>query len=74
MDLLGFHTINNGIHHWQDKQIHISHKGVHIRRCIFPKPMDKAQANERDIEDGNNTYVGDTGAKGLTPFLWGSNA
>lgn len=52
MDLLGFHTINNGIHHWKDKQIHISHKGVNIRRCIFPKPMEKAQAIERDIEDG----------------------
>lgn len=36
--------------------------------------MDKAQFNERDIEDGNSTYVGDTSAKGLMLLFWGSNA
>lgn len=50
------------------------HKSMYIKRCLFPKPMDKAQFNERDIEDGNSTYVGDTSAKGLMLLFWGSNA
>lgn len=73
-DLRGLHTINNGIHHWWNKQIHIGHKSVYVRRCLFPKPMDKAQANQRNVEDGNSTYVGDTSAEGFMPLFWGSNA
>jgi hypothetical protein len=36
-----------------------------IRRCSFPKPMDRAQANKRDIENGNSNCVRNTSAKGL---------
>lgn len=74
MEMLGFHTISNGIHHWQNKQAHIGHKSVLIRRHLLPKPPDKVQANERDVEDGDGTCVGDTSANGLMPLLWGSNA
>ena len=35
--------------------------------------MDKAQANERDVEDGNGPYEVDTCLKGFM-LLWGSNA
>ena len=36
--------------------------------------MDKAQANETDVEDGNGPYEVDTCLKGLMLLLWGSNA
>ena len=73
-DLFGFHTVDNGIHHWWNKQIYIGHKSVCIRRYLFPKSMDKAQANETDVEDGNSPYEVDTCLKGLMLLLWGSNA
>jgi hypothetical protein len=41
------------------------HKSMDIRRCSFPKPMDRAQANKRDIENGNSNCVRNTSAKGL---------
>ena len=36
--------------------------------------MDKAQAKERDAENGNGPCEGDTSPKGLMFFPWGSNA
>lgn len=35
--------------------------------------MDKRQADERDIEDGNSTDVGNAGVEGFLPALYGGN-
>ena len=36
--------------------------------------MDKRQADERDVEDGNSTDVGNAGVEGFLPALYGGNA
>ena len=40
----------------------------------FPKPVNKGQTDQWDIENGNSPNMRDTCAEGFLPLFWGCNA
>lgn len=73
LNLLCFHTIDNGIHHWGNEQVYISNECGHIGWSTFSKSVNKRQADQRDVEYGHSSNMRNTGAEGLSPLLWGCN-
>lgn len=69
-DLLGLHTVNDGVHHRRCQQVDIGHDNVHQRRGMLGKSMSHRYSNHGDIKDQNSQYVGQTvidGPETLSP-------
>lgn len=73
LNLLCFHTIDDGIHHRRNEQVHVSNECRHIGWSLFSKPVDKRQADQGDVEYGHSSDMRNAGAKGLFPLLRGCN-
>lgn len=74
LDLLGFHTVDDGVHHRGDKQVHICNESGHIRRGVFSKPVDKGQTDQGDVEDGHGSDMRNAGAESLLSLPRGRDA
>lgn len=73
LNLLCFHTIDDGVHHRRNKQVYISNECGHKGRNMFSKSVNKRQADQRDVEYGYSSDMRNAGAKGFFPLLGGCN-
>lgn len=69
LNLLCFHIVDDEIHHREDKQVYVSNVGGHIGWGMFSKPVNKGQADQRDVEYTNSSDMRNAGAEGLLPLL-----
>lgn len=68
LNLLCLHTVDSGIHHRWNEQVHICNEGGHKRWEMFSKSVNKRQADQGNIECGHSSDVRNAGAEGLPPL------
>lgn len=69
LNLLCLHTVNDRVEHRRDEQEDIGHDGVDKGGCRMAIAVYKRQADERDVEDGNGTDVGDARIEGFLSLI-----
>lgn len=74
MDLLGLHTVDDGIEHRWNQEVNVSHEDMDEWGGVFGKTMDNRKPYHRHIKDEYSTDVGCTRVESLKPPLTRCNS
>lgn len=73
-DLLGLHAIDDGVEHGWHDEVEVSQEDVDVTGYVMAKALGVEGEESRCVEEKDDTQVGATRAKGLSPCLLGGQA
>lgn len=63
LDVLGLHSINDGVQHRWGQNADISQQDVDMRWSVAPKPLSESREDPRPIKEDNDTNMGTSSAE-----------